>query len=343
MKERQKRLNQRTEFQEHADYLLRVRDLCTYYYKMDGVVKAVDHVSFDVQPGEMVAMVGESGCGKTATALSILNLIPNPPGKIVNGEILFGGHNLCMMNEEELRKVRGCDIGMIFQEPMASLNPVLTIGRQLTETILEHMKMTRVQAAERACELLELVGITDAKSRLNQYPFQLSGGMRQRVMIAIALSCNPKLIIADEPTTALDVTVQAQILELMKKLCDDRRVSFLVITHNLGIVARYADHVNVMYAGRIVEHGTTRQVFCDPMHPYTKALMNSVPRLDMPVQDQLETIKGHPPDLSNLPAGCTFYDRCKYAQERCLKEYPGFTIGEDDHRAACWLIPKPVL
>lgn len=343
MKDRLNQSKQMDESQGREEYLLRVRNLCTYYYKLDGIVKAVDQVSFDVKPGEMVAMVGESGCGKTATALSILNLIPSPPGRIVEGEVIFGGRNLCGLSEDELRQVRGCGVGMIFQEPMASLNPVLTIGRQLTETILQHMPLTRAQAADRACELLGRVGITDARSRLGQYPFQLSGGMRQRVMIAIALSCDPRLIIADEPTTALDVTVQAQILELMKKLCDDMQVSFLIITHNLGIVARYADYVNVMYAGRIVEQGTTRQVFCSPMHPYTKALMNSIPRLDQPARDQLETISGHPPDLSSLPKGCAFCDRCKKAVEHCTREYPGYTPGEDGHRAACWLLSEQVL
>lgn len=319
------------------EYLLRVKKLCTYYDKIEGVVKAVNHVSFDVKPGEMVAMVGESGCGKTATALSILNLIPSPPGRIAGGEVLFQGKDLCALSEEEMRKVRGKEIGMVFQEPMASLNPVLTIGRQIMETITEHMSLTRSQAEERACMLLERVGITDAKSRLGQYPFQLSGGMRQRVMIAIALSCDPKLIIADEPTTALDVTVQAQILELMKRLCRDLQVSFLIITHNLGIVARYADRVNVMYAGRIVETGTTRQVFKSPLHPYTRALMSSIPRLDLPVQEQLETISGHPPDLTNLPAGCAFCVRCKEAQERCVGECPEFVWENEDHKAACWL------
>ena len=324
----------------NAEYVLSVRNLCTYYYKISGIVKAVDHVSFDIKPGEMVAIVGESGCGKTAVALSILDLIPNPPGKITDGEILFGSRNLRTLSAEALRQIRGKDIGMVFQEPMASLNPVLTIGRQLSEGIIEHLHVTRTQATTRACELLRKVGIANPESRLNQYPFQLSGGMRQRVMIAIALSCNPKLIIADEPTTALDVTVQAQILELMKKLCSDLNVSFLVITHNLGIVARYANHVNVMYAGRIIEKGTTNDVFCNPLHPYTKALMEAIPRLDLPAKERLDAICGQPPDLSDLPKGCAFRPRCMSAQDICAEEYPHFVDMGCNHLALCWLLKR---
>ena len=260
--------------------LLDIRDLHTEFRTSAGVVRAVDGISYAVDAGETVAIVGESGSGKSVGAMSVLRLIPDPPGRIVAGQILFGGRDLLSLSEEEMRQLRGSDIGMIFQEPMTSLNPVLTIGRQITETLEQHRGWTPKQAHERALELLRLVGIAEAERRLKQYPHQLSGGMRQRIMIAIALACEPKLIIADEPTTALDVTIQAQILELMKDLTQRLNIALIVITHNLGIVARYANRVNVMYAGRIVETGTAAEIYHNPRHPYTIALLKSVPRLE---------------------------------------------------------------
>ena len=260
--------------------LLEIEDLQTHFFTSAGVVKAVDGVSYTVDEGETVAVVGESGCGKSVTAMSILRLIPWPPGKIIGGKINFDGQDLLQLTEEEMRNIRGRDIGMIFQEPMTSLNPVLTIGLQLTETLMAHTDITEEKARDRAIELLGLVGISEPERRLTQYPHHLSGGMRQRVVIAMALSCDPKLIIADEPTTALDVTIQAQILELMKDLTKSMGVAMIVITHNLGVVARYADRVNVMYAGRIIESGTARDIYYNPKHPYTLALLKSIPRMD---------------------------------------------------------------
>ena len=283
--------------------LLEVRNLHTEFRTGAGVVPAVDGISYSVERGETVAIVGESGSGKTAGALSLLRLIPDPPGRVTQGEILFAGRDLLRLSEEAMRQVRGGDIGMIFQEPMTSLNPVLTIGRQITETLEQHRGADRAAAQKRAVELLGLVGIADPLRRLKQYPHQLSGGMRQRIMIAIALACDPKLIIADEPTTALDVTIQAQILELMKELTRRLDVALIIITHNLGVVARYANRVNVMYAGRIVESGPAAAIYHDPRHPYTIALLRSVPRLDRPRQARLDPVEGQPPDLTRLDAG----------------------------------------
>jgi oligopeptide/dipeptide ABC transporter ATP-binding protein len=317
--------------------LLEVRDLHTEFRTGAGVVRAVDGVSYTVEAGETVAIVGESGSGKSVGALSILRLIPNPPGRVVSGEVLFDGRDLRTLSEPEMREVRGRDIGMVFQEPMTSLNPVLTIGRQITETLEQHQGVDRAAADKRAVELLELVGIADAPRRLRQYPHQLSGGMRQRVMIAIALACNPKLIIADEPTTALDVTIQAQILELMKSLSLRLNVAQIVITHNLGIVARYASRVNVMYAGRIVEAGSAEAIYHDPRHPYTIALLKSVPRLDQPRRARLDPVDGQPPDLTRLDGGCPFRPRCRYAVEKCGESYPELQpTGEPGHFAACF-------
>ena len=286
--------------------LLQVKELKTHFFTSGGVVKAVDGISYDVAPGETVAVVGESGCGKSVGAMSILRLIPDPPGKTVGGEIIFQGRDLLKLSDGEMRDVRGRDIGMIFQEPMTSLNPVLSIGRQLTETVEHHLKVSRAQAMERAVELLGLVGISEPHRRLKQYPHHLSGGMRQRVMIAMSLACEPKLIIADEPTTALDVTIQAQILELMKNLTRELGVAMIIITHNLGVVARYADRVNVMYAGRIVESGTAEEIYHNPKHPYTLALLRSVPRMDQPRGAKLEPVDGQPPDLTKLDGGCAY-------------------------------------
>ncbi len=318
-------------------HLLEVRDLRTYFYTSQGVVKAVDGVSCDVKAGETVALVGESGCGKTMSALSIMRLVPKPQGAIVDGEILFQGRNLLTLDEEEMRRIRGAEIAMIFQEPMTSLNPVLTIGRQITETLEAHSPVSMEEARERALELLRLVGIPDPERRFSDYPHQLSGGMRQRVMIAIALSCKPKLILADEPTTALDVTIQAQILELMRGLTQKFGVALMIITHNLGVVARYADRVNVMYAGKVIESGSAREVYQNPRHPYTLGLLRSVPRLDQPRKAKLDPIEGQPPDLCNLPQGCSFLPRCKFAVERCGREVPALREVGEGQRSACWV------
>jgi oligopeptide transport system ATP-binding protein len=316
--------------------LLEVENLQTHFATMDGVVRAVEGVSFKVDAGETIGIVGESGCGKSVTAMSILRLIQEPPGKIA-GAIRFQGRNLLELSEPEMRAIRGNDISMIFQEPMTSLNPVLTIGRQITETLEQHRGADRAAAQERAVELLGLVGISDPARRLKQYPHQLSGGMRQRIMIAIALACDPKLIIADEPTTALDVTIQAQILELMKQLTHRLDVALIIITHNLGVVARYANRVNVMYAGRVVESGPAAQIYHDPRHPYTMALLRSVPRLDRPRQARLDPVDGQPPDLTRLDAGCSFRPRCRFAAEACAMSRPPLQrTGDGHHYAACF-------
>jgi oligopeptide/dipeptide ABC transporter ATP-binding protein len=317
--------------------LLEVKNLQTHFLTRGGVVRAVDGVSWDVEEGETVALVGESGCGKSVTALSIMRLVAPPAGQIVGGQIIFKGRDLLTLGEEEMRRVRGREIGMIFQEPMTSLNPVLTIGRQLTEGLEIHLGMSGDDAKRRAAELLGMVGIPDPVRRLPQYPHQFSGGMRQRMMIAMALACGPPLVLADEPTTALDVTIQAQILELMKDLARRLGVAMLIITHNLGVVARYADRVNVMYAGRIIERGTARQVYGNPRHPYTLGLLRSVPRLDEPRRARLAPIEGQPPDLTRLPPGCAFAPRCAFRVERCAHEVPPLEpVNGDDHVSACW-------
>ena len=319
------------------EVLLDVRGLRTHFHTSAGVIRAVDGVSWDVRKGETVALVGESGCGKSVSALSVMRLVSAPAGRIVAGEILFKGRNLLALSEEEMRRVRGREIGMIFQEPMTSLNPVLTIGRQLTETVETHLGMTGAQSQARAVELLSLVGIPDGARRLRQFPHQFSGGMRQRIMIAMALACDPALILADEPTTALDVTIQAQILELMKSLSRRLGAAIMMITHNLGVVARYADRVNVMYAGKIVERATAREIYANPRHPYTLGLLRSVPRLDEPRRAKLQPISGQPPDLSRLPVGCSFAPRCAFAIDRCREEEPGLELVVADHLSACWL------
>jgi oligopeptide/dipeptide ABC transporter ATP-binding protein len=317
--------------------LLEVKNLCTEFRTGAGVVHAVDGISYTVEPGETVAIVGESGSGKSVGALSLLRLIPNPPGRITDGEVIFGGRNLRTLSEDEMRRVRGADIGMVFQEPMTSLNPVLTIGRQITETLEQHRGANRAECDRRANELLRLVGIADGARRLKQYPHQLSGGMRQRVMIAIAIACDPKLIVADEPTTALDVTIQAQILELMQHLTRQLGVALIIITHNLGVVARYADRVNVMYAGRIVETGRAADIYHKPQHPYTMALLRSVPRLDRPRQARLDPIEGQPPDLTRLDQGCSFRPRCRFAVEECAAARPPLVpVGAAGQSAACF-------
>ncbi len=314
--------------------LLEVQDLHVRFETSRGTVRAVDGISYNVNRGEVVAIVGESGCGKSVSSLAIMRLLTKT-SRIPAGRILFEGRNLLDLSDDDMRSVRGRDISMIFQEPMTSLNPVLPIGQQIMEPLFIHLEMSEAQARERALELMRLVGITDGERRLEQYPHHLSGGMRQRVMIAIGLACNPKLIIADEPTTALDVTIQAQILELMKDLSRRLDIALIVITHNLGVVARYADRVNVMYAARIIEQGTADDVFLRPCHPYTLGLMRSVPRLDMPRGQRLETIEGLPPDLRSPPSGCRFAPRCPHRIEVCDQDPTLREIGAD-HGSACW-------
>ncbi|MEO8134248.1 MAG: ABC transporter ATP-binding protein [Betaproteobacteria bacterium] len=319
--------------------LLEVDDLRTHFFTRDGVVRAVDGVSFSVYPGETLAIVGESGCGKSVTSLSILRLIASPPGRIVSGRLMFEGRDLLGLSDAEMRKVRGDRISMIFQEPMTSLNPVLTIGRQISEALVLHRGLTQAAALQRALEMLTLVNIPDAARRIGQYPHQLSGGMRQRVMIAMALACNPRLLIADEPTTALDVTIQAQILHLMRDLKDKTGAAIILITHDLGVVAGMAQRVAVMYAGRKVEEATVDDLFAHPRHPYTQGLLDSIPRLaeagreDRP---RLAEIPGMVPSLKEDVPGCLFAPRCAYATERCRREYPPLEEKAPGHWAACW-------
>lgn len=317
--------------------LLQVRGLTTRFRTERGTVRAVDNVSFDVAPGETLAIVGESGSGKSVTALSLLRLIPNPPGVIESGEILFEGKDLTKISDAEMRAIRGDRIAMIFQEPMSSLNPVLTVGMQIAEPINVHRGTPWAQAMEAAKALLEKVRIPDAAKRLNTFPHQYSGGMRQRAMIAMALACKPRLIIADEPTTALDVTVQAQILDLLKELTRETQASLILITHDLGVVARYADQVAVMYGGRIVERAAARDLYRNPRHPYTRGLLSSVPRLDGDTGKRLVPIEGQPPDLSRLPDGCSFAPRCKHASAECLRQQPALRERAPNHLAACIL------
>jgi len=317
--------------------LLEVRNLTISFFTTEGVVRAVDDISYDVDEGETVALVGESGCGKTVSSLGIMRLIAAPPGRILGGQIRFRGTDLLSLDEESRRRVRGREIAMIFQEPMTSLNPVLSIGRQLSEVLEIHLDLPSAEARRRAVELLAMVGIPDAERRLRLYPHEFSGGMRQRIMIAMALACAPALILADEPTTALDVTIQAQILELMQTLSRRLGAAILLITHNLGIVARYADRVNVMYAGKIVEQGSARDIYASPRHPYTLGLLRSVPRLDEPRKAKLLPIEGQPPDLMRLPSGCAFSPRCRYAIDRCRHETPPLMVVAEGHLAACWV------
>ena len=317
-----------------SNVLLSVEDLHVHFVTSRGVVRAVEGVSYQVRRGEVLAIVGESGCGKSVSSLAIMRLLAKPAGRVVHGKIMFEGVNLLDLSDEEMRERRGRDISMIFQEPMTSLNPVLPIGLQIMEPLFIHLNMTQEQARARAVELLGLVGITDPERRLDQYPHQFSGGMRQRVMIAIGLACNPKLIIADEPTTALDVTIQAQILELMKELSRKLNIALVIITHNLGVVARYADRVNVMYAARVVEKGTADDVFLRPRHPYAMGLMRSVPRLDRPRGAKLETIEGLPPNLLDPPKGCRFAARCQFRADICAQD-PALEEIEPGHLSAC--------
>lgn len=300
--------------------LLKVEDLKTEFKTERGIVKAVDGVSYDVNEGEIIGLVGESGCGKSVSQLSLLRLIPIPPGRIVDGRAFFEGEDLLCMKDEKIRSVRGRKIAMIFQEPMTSLNPALTICRQMTEMLELHLKMDLKTAKERSIELLEKVGIPDAKRRIYDYPHQFSGGMRQRVMVAMAISCNPKLIIADEPTTALDATIQAQLLELINQMVQQLHTAMVLVTHNLGVVARYAQRINVMYAGRIVEAGTVDEIWGQPRHPYTIGLLQSVPKLGAQAGKKLVPIQGLPPNLINLPPTCPFLPRCRYKSRECYRE-----------------------
>ena len=316
--------------------LLEIRNLEVQFLTPDGIVQAVNGISYQVNPGETVGIVGESGSGKSISVLSILKLIPSPPGKITNGEILFAGKNLRQVDINTLRQIRGNQIAMIFQDPMTSLNPVLTIGQQLTEAIATHLKFTPEQAKNRAVELLTQVGIPSPEKRLKNYPHEFSGGMRQRVMIAMGLACNPQLLIADEPTTALDVTVQAQVVELIKKLRTEHQMSVIWITHDLALLAGLADRILVMYAGRIVEEATTNQLYKNPRHPYTIGLLKSLPRLDQDYQEPLQAIEGTPPDLIDYPHGCPFAPRCPFVLEKCWQENPSLDSIEPNHKVACW-------
>ena len=316
--------------------LLEVKNLRTHFYTFEGVVKAVDGVSYDLEEGETLGLVGESGCGKSVSAMSLMRLIPDPPGKIVDGEILFEGQDVLQLSMDEMRHIRGAKMSMVFQEPMTSLNPVLNLEKQLGETLQLHKGMTKQEARQESVELLARVGIPDPERRVRQYPHQFSGGMRQRVMIAMALSCNPRVIIADEPTTALDVTIQAQILELMKGLTQEFGVAMIVITHNLGVVARYADRMNIMYAGKIIERGESAEIYSNPRHPYTVGLLKSVPRLDLPRRTRLDPIEGQPPDLIAVPKGCAFRERCKWAVHKCATDEPGLETVAEGHYSACW-------
>jgi oligopeptide transport system ATP-binding protein len=318
-----------------SDALLSVQNLRTYFDTRDGTVKAVDGVSFEIRAGETLGLVGESGCGKSVTAMSIMRLVPHPPGRTASGEIWFDGRDLLKVSNEHMRHIRGREIAMIFQDPMTSLNPVLTIGRQITEALQLHLKMGPRQARNRAIELLQLVGIPAAARRVDDYPHQFSGGMRQRVMIAMALSCNPKLLIADEPTTALDVTIQAQILELIATLRREFNAAVLLITHDMGVVAGVSDRIVVMYAGKVAEMATTDDPFINPRHPYTLGLLNSIPRLDAQRRERLVPIEGLPPDLITLGDICPFSARCSFALDRCRAGVPDLREVAPAHRAAC--------
>jgi oligopeptide transport system ATP-binding protein len=318
--------------------LLQVKDLRTYFRMDDAIVKAVDGVDLDIRKGEIVGIVGESGSGKSVTCLSIMKLIPSPPGYHPTGSILFNGEDLMQSNKKRMRAIRGNQISMIFQDPMSSLNPFLTVETQLCEVLELHENKTRRQARTKAIDILERVGIPNAEGRIGQYPHQFSGGMRQRVMIAMGLLCKPELLIADEPTTALDVTIQAQILELMKELNHDYGTSIIMITHDLGVVAGMAQRIVVMYGGNVVEKAPTDQLFSDPKHPYTRALLQGIPRLDMAKQDQLKPIPGLPPDLSDLPSGCHFHPRCPEVIDKCKVHYPDTVEISEQRTAACWRV-----
>jgi len=318
--------------------LLDVRGLVTEFHSSEGVFKAVDGVSFAVARGETLGIVGESGCGKSVTSLSVMGLIPRPPGKIPAGEIVFEGRDLLTLDPRQMRDVRGNDISMIFQEPMTSLNPVYTVGQQIMEGILLHEDISEAEARKRAIDMLRLVRIPSPESRVDDYPHQMSGGMRQRVMIAMALACNPKLLIADEPTTALDVTIQAQILDLMRDLRERTGTAIMLITHDLGVIAELADRVVVMYAGKVVEEARVGDLFTDPQHPYTLGLLGSIPKLDVE-EERLATIEGSVPNPYNMPAGCKFNPRCPFADDKCRQDVPVLAEVKPGHKVACWKAP----
>lgn len=319
--------------------VLEVNDLEVSFFTSDAEVQAVRNVSFYLNEQETLAIVGESGSGKSVTAQSIMRLIPQPPGKIKNGDIIYNDENLLKKTDKQLNQIRGKEIGMIFQDPMSSLNPTLRVGRQIAETIIKHEKVEKEKAYKRAEELLRLVGIPNPEKRLQQYPHEFSGGMRQRVMIAIALACNPKVLIADEPTTALDVTIQAQIMSLLRELQEKLKMSIIIITHDLGIVANMAHRVAVMYGGKIIETGTVDEIFYKPTHPYTWGLLSSVPRLDKK-DEKLIAIEGTPQSMANPPKGCAFAKRCPYAMEICIEQQPGDFTSSDTQKSACWLLDE---
>ena len=323
--------------ERERERILEVKDLHISFDTYAGEVQAVRGVSFYLDKAEAIAIVGESGCGKSVTAQSIMKLIPMPPGRFKSGSVIFSGQDITKFNNKQMEAVRGSEMGMIFQDPMTSLNPTMQIGKQIAESLRKHQHLSKRQAHEKAVEMLKLVGIPNPERRANQYPHEFSGGMRQRAMIAIALACKPKLLIADEPTTALDVTIQAQILDLMKELKSKLDTSIILITHDLGVVAGMAERILVMYAGKIVESGTVNDIFYNPKHPYTWGLLKSVPRLDAENKEDLIPIIGTPPDLFAPPKGCAFAARCAYSMEVCYEQQPEETVGENDHRASCWL------
>lgn len=332
----QENINKELEKKRKSKDLVEFKNLKTHFFTEDGVVKAVNDVSFKIKAGETIGVVGESGCGKSVTAMSLMRLIPNPPGRIVAGEIIFEGRNVLNLSDSEMREIRGNDISVIFQEPMTSLNPVFTIGEQIEEVIILHQNLSKVEARKKAIEMLKLVGIPRAEEVVDSYPHELSGGMRQRAMIAMAVSCNPKLLIADEPTTALDVTIQAQILDIMKNLKDKLNTSIMLITHDLGVIAEMADYVIVMYAGKVVEEAPVIELFKNPMHPYTVGLLNSKPILNKD-RERLYSIPGQVPNPIGMPENCYFSERCEKCLKLCKEKQPTLKQVSENHKVACWL------
>lgn len=323
-----------------SEKILEIKDLCVEFKTVEGTVKAINHLNYTLHKGEKLGIVGESGSGKSVSSLGIMQLIPNPPGEIVGGEILYKGQDLVKKSEKDMQKIRGNEISMIFQEPMTSLNPIIKCGRQIAESLRLHRGMNKKEAMEEAIRMMQAVGIANPEVRAYEYPHQMSGGMRQRVMIAMALACQPQILIADEPTTALDVTIQAQILELMMELKEKLGMAIIMITHDLGVVASMCDRIAVMYAGRIVEYGTTDDIFYNPKHEYTKGLLKSIPRLDAKEHERLVPIEGTPIDLLNPPAGCPFAPRCSNCMKICLREMAPVTTFDDVHYTQCWMNQK---
>lgn len=320
-----------------AEKLLEIKDLCVEFKTMAGTVRAVDHLSYSLRKGEKLGIVGESGSGKSVSSLAMMQLIPNPPGKVTGGQILYNGKDLVQLSEREMQKIRGNEISMIFQEPMTSLNPIIRCGKQIAESLKLHRGMKKKEAMEEAIRMMEAVGIANPSMRAYEYPHQMSGGMRQRVMIAMALACQPQILIADEPTTALDVTIQAQIMKLLKEIQQKNNTAVVLITHDLGVVAGMAEYITVMYAGCIVEQGTVEEIFASPCHPYTHALLKAVPNMENENKSELQIIPGTPPDLVMPPKGCGFASRCKYCMGICKEKAPDFTQVSESHKAACWL------